>query len=347
VRKTREECLALLRSDLHSVEPGRKFVVDVFRPEDALGVARLYYAVYKEMFPVDHVYDPQELVRLNAGPDLHQVVGRTPSGDVVGLYALFRSPPGRRIMEAGSWIVHPAYRSSTLAMRMAREINLKAHERWGLDVVFGQTVCDHVITQKMGARFGSLYSALEIEAMPPRPEDQGGRNGRISLLDGFIVYRDRPHALYPPRLHDRELRALYAELGLRRDFSDDPGPQDTTTSALVRNMDLASLAKMTATRIGTDFDRRLNELLETFPDRHIYQIVLPLWGPGCTKAVETARAKGFFLGGVLPLWYDRDGLLLQKVAGEPDFSNIMLHAEKSENLLEMIIADRRSLPAGG
>ncbi|NCC26454.1 MAG: hypothetical protein EOM25_14840, partial [Deltaproteobacteria bacterium] len=194
MNKSREECLALLRNDPHFIEPGQKFVVDDFRPEDAPGVAQLYYTEYGEGFPVDHVYDPEELVRLNTGPNLHQVIGRTEKGDVVGLYALFRNPPGKHIMEGGSWIVHPAYRHSSLVMRLAARIHTSPPERLNLDVMFGQTVCDHVTTQKMGLKYNSLYSALEIEAMPPRP----GGDGRISLLDAFIVYRDRPHTVYLP-----------------------------------------------------------------------------------------------------------------------------------------------------
>jgi len=48
--KSREECLAALRAASHVIEPGRKFVVDDFRPGDGPGVARLYHAVYGEMW---------------------------------------------------------------------------------------------------------------------------------------------------------------------------------------------------------------------------------------------------------------------------------------------------------
>ncbi len=349
--KSREECLAALRAAPHVIEPDQKFVVDDFRPGDGPGVARLYYAVYGEMFPVDYVYDPEELIRLNAGPDLHQVVGRTEKGDIVGLYALFRNPPGQKIMEGGSWMVHPAYRTTSLAMRLAARINTAPPERLGLDVIYGQSVCDHVTTQKMGIKYNSFYSALEIEAMPPRPKEHAGPvSGRISLLDGFIILRDRPHAVHLPCQYTGALRALYASHELDREFRDDPGPTEpagTTnpadvadvTEAAIQPMDKADLVKMTVNRIGLDFGVVLARMEQDFPERHVYQIVLPLVRPGCTAAVDAARGRGYFFGGLLPLWYDQDGLLLQKVAGKPDYSRIKLHSEGARMLLELIRSD--------
>ena len=167
MNETRETHLARLREEAYVIEPGQKFVVDDFRPEDALGVARLYYAIYGEMFPVDHVYDPEALARINEGDDLFQTVGRTPKGDVVGLYALFRSAPGRKIMEAGSWMVHPDYRSTSIGLRLARKIHNNPPEHLGLNVIFGQSVCDHVTTQKLARLINGHHCALEIEPMPP------------------------------------------------------------------------------------------------------------------------------------------------------------------------------------
>ncbi|MFW6324572.1 MAG: GNAT family N-acetyltransferase, partial [Desulfovibrionales bacterium] len=117
--KSRESRLAALRENPHAIAAGQKFEVDEFRPEDAPGIARLYYIVYGETFPVDHVYDPDELIRLQKSGVHHLVVGRTERGDIVGLYALFRNPPGRHIMEEGSWMVHPEYRGGSLSMRLA------------------------------------------------------------------------------------------------------------------------------------------------------------------------------------------------------------------------------------
>lgn len=350
MKKTREECLAVLRGMSQDIRPQQKYVVDDFQPGDALGVALLYYAVYGEMFPIDSVYDPDEVTLLNAGMDQHQVVGRTENGDIIGLCAVFRNPPGRRIMEAGSWLVHLAYRNTTLAMRMAQKIYLAPPEYLGLDVIFGQSVTDHRITQKMADKFHSLSCAIEIEAMPPRPENETSwSGGRISLLDGFRVYFDRPHDIFLPRQYADTLRAMYDSRGLQRSFIEDLSPDEARTKGTVQCLDSAGLVKITIEQVGLDFPEYLAHWEKEYPRRHVFQIILPLWRPGCSFAVEAARTAGYFLGGLLPLWFDRDGLLLQKVAGEPDFSRITLYTEEAKRLLSVIIADRESLTgrAGG
>lgn len=343
--RTRGENLAHLREEGYVVEPGQKFVVDDFSPGDALGVARLYYRVYGEMFPVDHVYDPQELARINAGDDLYQAVGRTEKGDIVGLYALFRNPPGRKIMEAGSWIVHPDYRTTSLGLRLARKIHNNPPEHLGLDVIAGQCVCDHLTTQKLGKVIGACTCALEIEPMPPRPVAEGGAYGRISLLDQFCILHDRPHALYLPARYADALRAICGDAGLERTFLDDAPPQGSTVASTQLIAD-AGVAKLTVEAVGGDFAQCLAEMERAHPDMHAYQLFLPLWRPGCSSAVEAARGAGYCFGGLLPQWYDRDGLLLQQVAGTPDFDKIRLFSPQGRMLLDTIRADRESLLAG-
>lgn len=343
---TREENLSVLRKAAKVVEPGQKFVVDDFRPEDARGVAELYYAVYGENFPVDYVYSPEEIAAAMQRRETHLVVGRTTAGEIVGLYALFRNPPGRYIMEAGSWIVLPSYRSTTLAMRMAHRIHTAPPEDIELNVTFGQMVCDHVITQKMGVKYDTYVSALEIEAMPPRPDDGQGRGSeRISLLDGFMIHRDTPHAVYLPDRYAETLRDLHARRELEREYLVDTGPAESTASS-IQTVDNASLVKMTIDEPGRDVGKQLAAMMDDYPDRHVYQLVLPLWRPGVSYAVEQAREHGFFLGGLLILWDDKDALLMQRVATPTDYSKIKLHTEEAKRLLEIIIADRDSLPHG-
>lgn len=219
--RSREENLARLRRDEHAIAPGQKFVVKDFEPQDAQGIAALYYAVYGEDFPVDSVYDPEQIIQANASRQTHHVVGRTEAGDVVGLYALFRNPPGRHIMEAGSWIVLPAYRNSTLAMRLVQRIHASPPAHLGLDVLFGQSVCDHCITQKMAAKYKTIFCALELEAMSPRP---GGSGGRISLLDGILLVRDVPHAVHLPAPYADVLGRMYASWGCAATASGRGGP---------------------------------------------------------------------------------------------------------------------------
>jgi hypothetical protein len=55
--------------------------------------------------------------------------------------------------------------------------------------------------------------------------------------------------------------------------------------------------------------------------------------------VEQARALGYRLGGLLPLWADRDVLLMQKAAGTPDFDAPAILTEQAKGLVACVRAD--------
>jgi hypothetical protein len=73
------------------IEPGQDWEVDLFRPEDAEGVVRIFRSVYGEGYPVRTYIDPQLLIEANAARRTISSVARTPRGDVVGHNALFNS----------------------------------------------------------------------------------------------------------------------------------------------------------------------------------------------------------------------------------------------------------------
>lgn len=340
---SREENLEKLRSSAREITPDQKFEVKDFDQQDAQGIAALFYAVYGETFPVDSVYDPDHFIQANASGQMHHIVGRTELGDVVGLHAYFRNPPGKHIMEVGSWIVLPSYRKTSLAGSLLQHSLGDMPARLGLHVVYTQNVCDHLISQKAADKYKFLSCAIELEAMPPRPEDAPERGGgRFSLIDAFIVRQDTPHTVILPTAYAHTLQRMYASRGLRREFLDDGQPHGWSQSS-VEAMDGASLTRMTVKAIGTDIANHIGRFLLDNPDRHIQQIILPLWQPGVSVAVQAAREVGFFLGGLLPLWDDRDMLLMQKLSTEPDYSKVQVYTPEAKELLALIAADRGSV----
>lgn len=340
---SREENLAKLRSFVREIEPGQKFEVRDFEPQDAQGIAALFYAVYGETFPVDSVYDPEHYIQANASGQMHHIIGRTLSGQVVGLHAYFRNPPGKHIMEVGSWMVLPSYRNTTLGGSILQRSLIETPARLGLHVIYTQNVCDHLISQKMSDRYKFLSCAIELDAMPPRPEDaQEGVKDRISLIDAFMLRQDTPHAVRLPSAYADTLQEMYASRGLQRQFVEDDQPQGMSCS-FVEFIDAASLVRMTFRAVGTDIAEDIDRFVLAYPDRHIHQIVLPLCHPGISLAVESARELGFFLGGLLPLWDDRDMMLMQKLRTKPDYSKIQLYTQEAKDLFDLIAADRSSI----
>ena len=331
----RKRCIALLQNNVRKIEPKQRVVVDSFKPEDAEGIALLYYIVYGSDFPIDYVYNPDLIREANAGNDLYQVVARTDSGNIVGLMSLFRISSGKGIMESGGWMVHPAYRHGTLAFRIAKKIVDLARDPLRLHVVFGQSVTDHLNTQKLGKKNGFIGLAFEVEPMPPRPEPEALR---ISLVDEFLLLQDIPHAVYLPKAYDSFLRKTYERTGWKRQFLTGTAPEGTTDGTIF-HMDKASLAKGLVAGIGADFKEFVESMESTHPQQHVYHLQLPLSDPGLPDAVNAARERGYRFGGLLPLWTDRDVLLMQKVANTPDLSRPLILTDEMRELVDYIRDD--------
>ncbi|EGJ50357.1 GNAT family N-acetyltransferase [Desulfocurvibacter africanus] len=343
--RTRQECLAWLTENSKEIAPNQKAKVGDFLPEDAEGVARLYYAIYGDKFPLDYVYDSERILEANQGPDLYQVVGRTAAGDVVGLTALFKAPPGEGLMELGSIMLLPDYRGGRLSLELTK-MTMELAQRLGLRAVFGQTVSDHLVTQKFGCRYGFQAYALELESIPARPGVEMGANGRNSLLNEFKIYQDVPQTLHLPEAYATFLRGLFASGGLARDFASGGSP-DGETRWEVSEYAEASLARMLVHAAGADFASALGRFEAGQPGRYALHLLLPLTSPGLPAAVEAARSCGYFLAGLRPLWTGQDVLLMQKTAAAPDFSAPQLYSDQAKDILEFIQQDYATIPRAG
>ncbi|HEX9078945.1 MAG TPA: aromatic amino acid ammonia-lyase, partial [Desulfuromonadaceae bacterium] len=61
--------------------------------------------------------------------------------------------------------------------------------------------------------------------------------------------------------------------------------------------------------------------------------------------IELLRKSGYFLGGLLPRWFDSDGLLMQKVLEMPPLDSIMLYSERAHRILRFIRREIEENPA--
>ena len=78
--------------------------------------------------------------------------------------------------------------------------------------------------------------------------------------------------------------------------------------------------------------------------RRMLQVVLDLGNPACGPAADLLRERGYWLGGLLPRWFDADGLLLQKSLDKPNFRPIEVYSEDAAVLLQLIQDDFASAP---
>ncbi len=179
--------------------------------------------------------------------------------------------------------------------------------------------------------------------MPPRPGETGSY-GRISLLDGFVLLQNRPDVIYLPARYGAQIREIYGWTGLDRTFlADTTSEQELAamaeTALEVKLIGESGVVKMEVESMGAHFYERLSDAEQENSDIHSYQLILPLWLPGVSAAVEIAHREGFFFGGLLPLWFDRDALLMQKVSGTPDLAKPLLYTDEGKAVMDMIRAD--------
>jgi hypothetical protein len=108
----------------------------------------------------------------------------------------------------------------------------------------------------------------------------------------------------------------------------------------------AQVTRISVFEIGEDFVTAMAARESEAADRGVtvYQVWLPLASPSVGWAVERLRGRGYFLGGLLPRWFDTDGLLMQRLAHTPNWDSIQILLERSRQIIRMVREDwKRSL----
>ncbi|EFL52217.1 conserved hypothetical protein [Solidesulfovibrio fructosivorans JJ]] len=332
----REELIGKLRESHRVIEPGQDVAIELFRPEDAPGVAMAYYETYGDTFPLEHVYDPEEIVRRNATNDQYTVVARTPRGEVVGLFGLFRHAPNPDVYEAGQLMVLGSYRKRHLSTEFSKVALESLPRRLGIPVVFLEAVSNHTVSQLIALPWGLTFTGLEVECLPSgsrAKENDASRNTSLFLM--FKAFEKPSCAVSLPEPYRAFCETLYAELAL---------PRVCSSAAALTGETLAShfflqetgLLRLTVTRAGRDFDEAVSTAEAKAGPRGMVQIFLNLGDAAAPPAVELLRARGYFLAGLLPYWFGADGLLLQKVGREPDWDAIQGADQRAAALRDMV-----------
>lgn len=318
----REELLHNLRESHREIEPGQDVTIELFRPGDALGVALAYYETYGDTFPLEHVYDPKEIVRRNATDDQYTVVARTPRGEVVGLFGLFRHAPNPGVYEAGQLMVLKSYRKRNIST----EFSLMAHEKLPrqlrIPVVFLEAVSNHTVSQRIVLPRGLVFTGLEVECMPAGAQaKEKDASHNISLFLMFKLFEKTSCDVYLPEPYRAFCETMYAALALPRVCCSPAAFTGDTVSSQFFIQE-SGLLRLTVTLAGRDFNEAVSAAEAKAGPRGVLQIFLNLGDAAAPQAVEVLRDRGYFLGGLLPFWFGADGLLMQKVCLEPDWDAI-------------------------
>lgn len=338
------ERIPSIEPEVHELPSGEKIEIGLYRPGDGPGIGRLFRAVYGEEYPARHVYDPAALTAAFHRGENYPIVARRPDGEIIGHAALFRSTPYAMLYETGAGVVLPEHRTAGVSLLLLACSSERVAPALGLEETWGEAVCNHVYMQKITTRYKHVETALEVALMPAEAyEKEHSATGRVASVASFRCYTPRPHTVHVPEVYDDALRFLYAALDDARTLcpGEDDFPPGLTTHADVWMFEFAGVARMAVTQFGGDFDSNLEVLeQEVLPQGFkVIQVSLNLGRPWVGQAVAVLRDRGYFLGGILPRWFDEDGLLMQKIVGDPCWDGIRLYSERAAKILEIVRED--------
>lgn len=334
-----------LLEDWREVEPHRSYEVGPLRPGDGQGVAQLFHTIYGDRYPVEDYSIPERIEALNAQGKLLTVVARLETGTVAGQGAYYQSsPPNKALFEFGQVMVAPAYRHTTMAAMILREMNRLSRSMHQAQGFFGEAVCSHLVTQRLVDTQGYVECGLEVSLMPAGAyEKEGAGSQRVSCLLGVRIDRDRRMALHLPECHRRELAFILEGFSLDRDvlFGGPDRPTAPETVFERRLFDFAQVERVQVSAVGADFPGWAAGLDREAAARGlaVVQVFVNAGDPGTAYAVAALRERGFFLGGLVPLWFGTDGLFMQKLYVAPEFDAINLYSARGKSLLEFVRAD--------
>lgn len=302
--------------------------------EQAVGVAALFREVYGQSYPVSLYYQPGELWNEHQAGRLHSAVGLDVDGSVVSHCALYSSAPNPRLLEAGAGLVHPRARRDGVFSRTFAVALSFAQERELCDWIVTEAVCNHVATQKLASRYGFVDTALEIDLMPAAAYTrEASAQGRVSTLLSFLPLQDQGGGVCLPTRYRHALLEIYGRLGVRRQMSASPLPTAAVSRVTMWRNEVAGLLRVTVHELGEDLEDYLADSAE------VMQLLLPLDSEGLDRALVRARARGFFLAGLLPAWSGADNLMLQRLSAPIDWEQIALETDSAHSLMSTLKDD--------
>ena len=324
--------------------PNQAYVLDRMRPEDAPGVARIFHDIYGDKYPVVDYFVPEQLTALNRRNAVLTMAARLPSGAIAGTGAYYRSsPPNPAVYEQGQLLVAAEYRNTSLAFRILKRLEDHARTAAFAEAIFGEAVCNHLVTQKAAVLYDYTACGLELSLMPSGAYEKEGASGRVSCLLNFRVARDRPQPLFLPEAYRPVLEHILAGFTLDRDIRyavlDVPEPAQTVLDARV--FDFAQVERVQVAAIGRDFEQHVDDMVKRAGSQGlaVIQVYLSAAAPGVAFATAILNRHGFIFGSFAPLWFGPDALMFQWLAEEPDFAAIKLYTDQARILLGHIEAD--------
>jgi len=326
----------------------------LMRPDEGLSLARLVYRCYGYSYARDSIYSPETVREYLKSGLVISYVAATPDGEIVGHVALAREHPEDRVGDMGQAVVDPRYRGRGLLEQLSVCVVKKARED-GLAGAFAEAVTAHPYSQK-SARFlgfhetGVLLGFVPTTMIFRKIQDQEAPR-RSSIILFYMVFNERPEApIYPPLHHERIIRRIYENAGIRRSFLSAASSGGSVRLPPESRIDVSIQATVGHAYIrvlgyGADLEAAVHSRLRELCNRRIDCIYLdlPLDNPTVQLSCAAMELLGFFFGGIIPETPSGDVLRLQYLNNvEVDPADSQTASEFSRELFGYVMKARQS-----
>ncbi len=314
--------------------------------ESALGLVTIDFEPLPGIFDIDSalLIEPELLIRENAEGKVISIVAKTVKGDVIGHSSLYNSAPCKNVFEGGAGLVHTAYRGGKGVLTQMVIHGFKATITSGVEQVFGETVSNHPFSQKLSHGQGFVTRAMEINLMPADAyAKEESAKSRVTTLMDFRTLVSSPCDVYVPKAYDEIFSIFYKDMDDDRRFlpSDETLPASQSTKCSTTIFDFAQVARLSIEETGDDFMEVISKEEEKLISQgiRVIQIWLSTGVPYVGEAVDILRKSSYFFCGVLPRWFDNDGLLMERIFDAPDWDAMVLHLDRAKELAQIIRSD--------
>ena len=159
-------------------------------------------------------------------------------------------------------------------------------EHPGIDLIYGEPVCNHPFSQKLVTKQGTVTRALEVSLMPAQAyAKEKSARGRVSTLVDFITLKPRPCTVYVPASYDELFSFCYRDMDDERRFEPSRGePEAEKTRMSIQVFNFAQVARVAVPEPGREFETRIRSEEERLVQNgiRVIQVWLNTGLPGWT-----------------------------------------------------------------
>lgn len=320
--------------------------IEPFQDTDAQDVTELIKEVYGDKFPIGMIYDPAELLAAVKEEKFIPFLARSSDNRIAAFTAIYPLAPYKGVREMGLTVARLRDRNQGISGILYNYGLTVMAPKFGIELMYGEAVCNHTYTQQAIAKLKIpvVETGLSLDIMPAETyEKEQSASGRVSAVCIFGVIARKPHSVYIPAVYKEPLSFIYGNIEDKRTLlpSTDALPAGKKTEVSAQSVGQSGLGRLIVHEAGADFDQEFEKQeTDLMKGGHaVLQAWVKLGSPSVGDTVNRLRKKGYCLGGVLPRWFDEDGLLMQKITGTPNWEGIHIHSDRMKKVMDFVKQD--------